>query len=435
MLFLVSSTCGQAMNDKLKLFSKSFGSSFLYVSSSVGISITQFLSSMIILRFITPEDLGLWNTFLLIETYSLILQGGVINGINRELPFSIGQGNLPRANKIAATGLASNIFTISIMPLVLIVLLLLNNLTIQSFFTIIILCVTTSSKFYELYLISTFRSDQAFGKLSKLNVIRSGYNLVSVVFVVVGGYYGYLLRYLLNSAISFFYLHKNRPFRVPIKFSKEEFWLLIKYGFPIFILSYIQTFAETSDRLIVINWFSEYELGLYAFGLSLSGALVSIIGALASYFYPRMSFNFGKYNNERKILGQALKLNFALFFPLAILAILAILIIPWGVSNFFPKYIEAVSIAQLLMIGPVFISFSIGTNVFGALKNWKFIILTSIGSSFIAIFMPLFYFNFVDQSLSGVAIGSLLSKIASGLWCVLLLTLLYINTGIKNEEH
>ena len=57
-------------------------------------------------RLIAPDTLGLFAGIALVLGYSWIAQMGVLNGVNRELPYHIGRGDVARAHDLAAAGQA-----------------------------------------------------------------------------------------------------------------------------------------------------------------------------------------------------------------------------------------------------------------------------------------------------------------------------------------
>src|SRR5690554_4785759 len=74
-----------------------------YIGSGLLKSAIQMLSGLIILRWIAPEELGLWQSFTVFVGYVTILNLGVPVGINRELPFFLGKGDENRGLALLKT--------------------------------------------------------------------------------------------------------------------------------------------------------------------------------------------------------------------------------------------------------------------------------------------------------------------------------------------
>ena len=52
--------------------------------------------NLVILRWLPPAEIGLWQSLLLIGVYAGILDGGVISGLDRELPSLLAKGRVKR---------------------------------------------------------------------------------------------------------------------------------------------------------------------------------------------------------------------------------------------------------------------------------------------------------------------------------------------------
>ena len=89
--------------------------SIFYTASSGITSIAQLVSSFVIIKFVDPSELGVWNSVKLLTAYSFVILFGVNNGLNRELPYSLGQNRLDLARKKAGVALYYNILTSMIM--------------------------------------------------------------------------------------------------------------------------------------------------------------------------------------------------------------------------------------------------------------------------------------------------------------------------------
>ena len=57
-------------------------------------------------KCVLPAVLGLYNSINLVLGYAPFLQLGILNGINRELPYYVGKGDRQRVNELAAAAQA-----------------------------------------------------------------------------------------------------------------------------------------------------------------------------------------------------------------------------------------------------------------------------------------------------------------------------------------
>ncbi|NDA63293.1 MAG: hypothetical protein EBX50_14820 [Chitinophagia bacterium] len=86
-----------------KVILKVLSSSFLSLPVNL-------LVSVITLRYIDPYYLGVWAAMTIFETYANILRLGIVNGMNRELPYALGTGEQEKAIGYAQTTFAFNLF-------------------------------------------------------------------------------------------------------------------------------------------------------------------------------------------------------------------------------------------------------------------------------------------------------------------------------------
>jgi len=118
-----------------------------YLSIPVSL-VTGFLA----FRKIDPYLMGIWTTFSVLETYATFMRLGVINGMNRELPFALGEGNKEKADKLASTTLGYTIINIILLCICTPFLLSKFELSTHHIATSIIVVFRISLSFYITFL-------------------------------------------------------------------------------------------------------------------------------------------------------------------------------------------------------------------------------------------------------------------------------------------
>ena len=76
-----------------------------YAGSSVATAGAQLVAGFLVIKWITPDELGLWQSVRLAQVYAFILLAGINNGLGRELPFYLGKGEDAFAHRLASTAL------------------------------------------------------------------------------------------------------------------------------------------------------------------------------------------------------------------------------------------------------------------------------------------------------------------------------------------
>ncbi|MBM4355455.1 MAG: hypothetical protein FJ109_16985, partial [Deltaproteobacteria bacterium] len=82
----------------------------LFSSSSVVLNLASLASGFLVYRWLPPYYMGIWQTMVLVQTYCSFLTLGVANGMNRELPYVLGRGEVDRGRAMAATTMAFSLF-------------------------------------------------------------------------------------------------------------------------------------------------------------------------------------------------------------------------------------------------------------------------------------------------------------------------------------
>lgn len=384
----------------------------LYTGGSVIKSLAQLFSVLIIARYISPDDLGLWHTIYLFVTYAGFLQAGVINGLNLELPYAYGKREEDKAKMMAGTAQTYTILTsVFVLLMGLLYLIFGDVANVKVKYGILAILLIINLSFYQSYLTSTFRSKNSFKKLAAIQIVEAVVILASLVLVIYYSFYGMIVRAGLILVIVVTLLHITRPIKIGFIWERQAFIKLLIVGFPIFGLAYMQSVSATADKLWVLKYSNITEVGLYSFALYGFSAFSIISSSVATYVYPRMTYNYGK-NGDRLVLWKYVKrLTLMLFILLTPLSILAFYVIPPMVSNYFPNYILSISAMQILAFAGVFTGCVVGVNVLWSIRCWRYMILYMSIYSLLLITLPFLGIKMLDNRLTGAAYGILAASI------------------------
>ncbi|MBN8571331.1 MAG: oligosaccharide flippase family protein, partial [Ignavibacteria bacterium] len=404
------------MGDPVKKLFSSFSNktAILFSSSSVILSIVKLISGIMVIKWVTPEDVGLWNSVSLVQAYAAILQLGILSGLNRELPFYIGKGNNAHIIKLAETANYfirwCNYILLGVSILASLYVYFFISSDIKLLFGIIAIGIIVITGFYNTYLSVTYRASSEFLKLSKIQLYISAFTLVTVILPYYYTYYGLVIRTVLISIFSVVAIYMVRPLRVKAAFDKASFKELIKTGLPIYGLGYLEDIAKTFNRTILLAYGGVLIVGYYSPATAIITGMAMLPAAIGQYIYPQMSYSLGKFNDSKKLWKWVWKSAFAM---LAI-GVPAILIgwftIPYFVSVYFPNYSEGIFAAQMALIAGVFDSAVIGINVLNTLKAFKWLTILTIFK--LALFwFVMQYFASVMNPIDGVSVGLVVAQV------------------------
>jgi O-antigen/teichoic acid export membrane protein len=242
------------------------------------------LAGFLAARFVEPAVLGLFNGIGLVLGYAPFLQMGILNGLNRELPYYIGRGERERAESLTAS---AQVWAKSVGCIV-------------GFTLLIVACYHAVFSRWELaagwatyafgawalfygqfYLQTTYRTHGDFAKLALINVAQNALSLILVVSIWLFGFYGLCLRSLIVAIVAQWLLWHWRPLKVNARWNKDNIIHLFKIGAPIFIVGQVYAWWIVLDSTLVLKYVGTKGLGLYQLAIMLGQALELFPNALS----------------------------------------------------------------------------------------------------------------------------------------------------------
>lgn len=417
---------------KIKDLLSKYKTPILFSGGSIVKSFAQMIVGFIIAKYISPTDLGLWATISLAITYSVFLQAGLINGLNLELPYAYGKGQEEEAKILAGT-----VQTFTLFSSITILLLGVSSFVFFPFhdpkikYGVLAVTLFIMLSYYQNYLMSTFRSKNSFIRLSIIQVIDAFVNLITLIFVVYYSYYGLIIKAVFVALIYVLLLHFLRPIKVRLLWNMIAIKKLLKVGLPIFALSYIVALSSTADKLWLLKYSDLTNVGLYSFGFYAFSIFSLFSLSVASYIYPRMTYNYGKTNDRTLLWIYVKKITLLLFLIQITLASIGYFLVPVIITNYFSAYILSIRTMQILLFAGVFTGSVVGVNALWSTKNWKYMITYQVILSFLMVSLPYAGIQLFSNKLIGVTYGVLL---ASFLNLITGITITYMATH-KNEHR
>jgi O-antigen/teichoic acid export membrane protein len=396
-----------------------------YTASSGTASIAQLVSGVVMIKFVDPSELGVWNSVKLLTVYSFVILFGINNGLNRELPYSLGQNKIDLARKRAGVALYYNILTSVFMVAAGLgaILTLANRLDYNLLLALAIILPYITINHYNNYLTVTYRSKDSFNALSYIKLVESFLMLATILLVVLYGYSGMLVRSLAMMLFVTLLMHIYRPIRVRPEWDKAECVTLLKTGIPIFALDYIKNISNTLAPIYVLKYGGFEMVGLFSLGTMAFTTLTVIPSSITQYTYPKYSYSFGRHENPKdlwKIGTRSMLLCSSMLIPTILLSWIGIGPL---VQTYFPKYAGGIPAAKIFILASFFFSISILTAVLLSMKHFKILLYTQLAFSALLILMPaLCVSRFSDPSV-GASLGILIANAANFL--IVLVTVYY----------
>lgn len=381
------------------------------------LNVARLVANILIIKWVTPEDLGVWNTIIIIQNYAIILTLGTTVGLNRELPFALGRKLNNIAEKIAETGLFISLCASTTILISLIIASFLYNDTSLKV-SLVILGIVLSARFINMYFSTTFRTNQAFLLFSKINLFLTLLEVITLILPSELSYEGFLLRILIIEILKLFIFFIYRPFPVFPRFSKIAFLFLTKTGIPLFLSVYLSSIAETF-KIGILKKFSTFQIvGLFSPALAIYSLSVMLPNVLGQFIFPKLSHDIGTGKDIEYLWNKVLKFalfNMVLVFPFIVLGWF---FIPYFIKEIFPKYENGIFPAQVALISACFVPFKVIINLFISLKTWKILYPLAI-SKLIIFFLFQWFFTKNMDPLIGISYGVLCANVIYALLIVI----------------
>ena len=362
-----------------------------FLNSTVLLQIISLVTGLVAYRYITPEYLGIWATFTTFTTLAPILRLGIPNGMNRELPYYLGKGEVEKAYMFASTTLYYSILNMFLLGIAGLSFLIFHDYVQYGEFSdsyikaSIVFVFTIVVEPYTTYLSGTFRTSDSFNKLSRNQYVLALINIISIPMIIYWGYDGYLGRAFLLSFINLLLLHFRRPLpSIKPRFSFQCFKQLFLVGFTLYLTSYISTFIDSIPRLMIINYGTAREVGLFSPILICLTVVILIPNTLSNYLYPKFSYAFGN-GLGTEYLWKKMKPILLLSLGLGIIAAFVIYFLIDYIVLVFPNYKDSVNYIKIVSFAMAFIGQVLMSVICVVLKNWKWLWINTVSKAVVQI--------------------------------------------------
>ncbi|MCX5871338.1 MAG: oligosaccharide flippase family protein [Deltaproteobacteria bacterium] len=333
-------------------------------------------------RYAAPAVLGLFNGMGLILGYASFLQLGILNGLNRELPYYIGQDDRPRAESLAAAGQAWALLIGGAGAGVLLVLAAWyaagGQLKLAAGW--VTYAVSLFLLFYsQLYLQTTYRTGGDFARLSAINVVQNGLAFVLVGLVWLFGFYGLCLRLALMGAAGMVLLWYWRPLKVGPHWDRRHLVHLLKIGAPIFLVGQLYAWWIVLDCTLVLKFAGVKSLGLYQLSVMAGLAVETLPMAVSQILYPKMSEEYGRTRSVRRLVALSVKPVVATILCMVPIVSICWLLLPLAVNLLMPNYAEGIEASRWAVVVAATMAIAPVNNVFNVVKRQDLYLAAVIG--------------------------------------------------------
>lgn len=304
-----------------------------------------------------PAQLGVWNLLNVVLGYGANVHFGLLDGMNKAIPFLRGRGEREEVEQIKDSVFWANALLGGCAGLALALL----SLRVPGEFGqgLRILAFIAFLQLVYFYLFSLLRADNRFGLVSSGVV---GFSALSTGLVIGGAWAhpdrlrGALLGLLASyGLVVAYWLYRSR-YRFVVRCRPGDIRKALDLGFPLIVYGVLNMLFLSVDRWMIAAWLDETQLGYYALGFMASNLLVLVPTSVASVLYPRMLERFAAGEDPGAVRGLLVGPLKALAALMLVLIGVAVVLLPPVVRLFLPKFLPSTPVLMILIPGVFFLS-------------------------------------------------------------------------------
>jgi O-antigen/teichoic acid export membrane protein len=326
-----------------------------------------FLSSIIAAKFLTPFELGVSQTVMLITSYFFFMQLGVYSGLSRNIAYYEGKGDHEKVERQISTSYKFSFYNAGVGLLFALGFLAYHLLTEKSrlyaWMDIAIVAFFVFSPFYQHFetLIRAKRNFKAAGRFTMYDNI---FNLLCAICMIFVGYVGMIIKNANTYVLGYLYRarYARKQYGIKEEFYKAEFIDLVKVGTPIALAGYLNGLTVVADRSVVALTMNAQSVGIYSISSLIMVAFQTLPTAISMLIYPRAAHLYGETNSLRslrKFIYLALIINIGAILPFAVLGYFYVDNV---ITMFLPKYVAGIGAAKIACLSSIALGY-MGCNI------------------------------------------------------------------------
>jgi len=329
----------------------------LFLSTRYSAPFIGLICNFFVLKYISPEELGIIQTVSLIPSYLGFLNLGVFAGLGRNFPYYLAQEQKEKAQLIVDAGwsfskirsLVGSIVTICVVTYFVII-----GATSDYLWATFIIAGLLVFDPLQTYQLRIYLGSQNYHRLGVLMTIHNLITIILGLLPALFGVIGLIIRRTLDPVIKFLLMLYDPPAKPANKGQWREVLELSKVGMPILITGIILSYQNIADRSVIAIFLGTDAVGNYALSGIISTVAIFLPASLGMLLYPKGAAKYGQTKSSRSLrrfYWTSLILNILLIVPFCLVVYFYIGPI---VEIFFPKYIEGIAAAKISALGSIF---------------------------------------------------------------------------------
>ncbi|RPJ41006.1 MAG: lipopolysaccharide biosynthesis protein, partial [Candidatus Latescibacterota bacterium] len=237
-----------------------------YAGSQYIARLCTLVRGFIVARLLGPTDYGKWIALLVIYELGAYVHAGILNGMDREIPFHLGKGEKERAWAYRDSGYTAvlGFTTLFLLALVVVDLAAWRSYTPLTRFALPAAGVALLIENQIFLHYNLFRAQQRFGPPAEGWAVQGITNLaLSVPLVILWQVHGLFVALVASNLITLGVLRTRADWRFRLRWNLPEKWRLLKRGAPVLAYLFVEVLLRQVDKLVIIAFLPREELGFY----------------------------------------------------------------------------------------------------------------------------------------------------------------------------
>lgn len=317
------------------------------------------VSALVMRFFLGPLQAGIWSFLQVFLSYAEYANLGVLNAVIREIPFYNGKGDTARSETIKNAVFSFSMVTSLAAALAVLAYAVLDRHRLRPELFMALLFASGLILLQRLngLLITLLRAYKHFTVAADQMLATTAVNAVLIALLSYRfRLFGFMLAMLLSLVFNIVYILWRQPTRFSFSLRRSELEPLIRYSFPIMVITALGAVFETIDRLLITGYLGFESLGLYGIALMTSTYIYSLPNSISVVVVSNLHEKFGENEDPRAFASFLLNadLVFSRLMPVVIGA--AFFIVPPVIERILPKFAGGIPALRLLVAGTYFMT-------------------------------------------------------------------------------
>jgi O-antigen/teichoic acid export membrane protein len=315
-----------------------------------------FFSNLLTRRWLGPLLIGTYATLTLVQQYALLINLGVLQAADRELPFFRGANDLHRCERIrTATWMVALIGgVVAAAGLAVFALVERTSLRPSLFHGLIVFAPLAVGLQWSATYITFLRTDRRFQFLARANLFvvlcTAIANVVATYLFKFGGLLASTV--IVNLVGCVVYTIAAGPVKPRISAAAlRDAASLIAIGMPLAILGVAAMGVHTMGSVAVLNLLGTEALGMYTIAISGGSVIHGFANSLGNVIYPRMREEHGRTGSADAILRLTGRPTLIVATALPLLVAPLFFFLPVLVLAVVPKFAPGIPAFRITVIG------------------------------------------------------------------------------------